>query len=123
MVSLGRPAIWGSSPGQSDTTTPTQLPLPNPVGGASQAIQVSLSTGNGLAVAITSGTVHGRTQSQAVAQLQAAGLVGSVTFAPIIDCPDRNKAIDQDPAPGTEVALGSTVNLTIGQLPAGMSCG
>ena len=97
---------------------PTLFPLPNNVGGTTEAIQVSLGPDNGLAAGISAATVPslvGRTRLQATTAIAAAGLtvgpVGQTT-----DCNNLNKVSDdQNPVAGTLVAPGSAVSFDIGQ--------
>lgn len=121
--------IWGLNDFSSvigQTQVPTPFPLPNQFGGVTPALQVSLGTADGLAVGISSTTVPGvldRTLSQATGAIQAAGLtVGRVTTQTDPLCNDIGKVMDQSLAPGVQAALGSAVNLTIGQAPSGTAC-
>ncbi len=120
--------LWGTSDFSVDIPNPTPTPfaLANDLGGNSQAVQVSLTGGSGLAVGIAAETVPnviGRTQTQATAALQAAGLrIGSVGVQDDPSCNFRGKVEVESPQAGTQVAPGSAVSLTIGQKPANISC-
>ena len=125
----GSLSIWGLAYFSSvtgPTTVPTPFPLPNNVGGATRVLQVALGTASGLAVGIPSTTVPDvshRTLTQATAAIQAAGLsVGRVTGVVDPSCNDLGKVTLQDPSAGTQAALGSPVDLTIGQRPTDTEC-
>jgi alpha-tubulin suppressor-like RCC1 family protein len=114
--------LWGASdfPDGFQATTPTVFLLPNVVDGNTEAVQVSLVSGSGLAMGIPAATVPsvvGRTLDQATAAIETAGLnVGQLTD--VTDCNFLGSVKEQSPDAGTQVALGSAVNLTIGQAPA-----
>jgi hypothetical protein len=60
--------------------------------------------------------VGGTRQSAATNTIEAAGLaVGSVATVTVFDSSDGGRVMSQSPAAGTQVQLGSRVNLTIGQ--------
>jgi alpha-tubulin suppressor-like RCC1 family protein len=122
---------WGANgilidSGQSGpVSVPLPVPLPNNVGGATEAVQVSLGGGSSLAVGISAATVPnvvGDTLVQAEAAFGAAGLtVGQQ--ATEVACDFRGKVTEENPGAGTQVALGSAVDVTIGQPPARGVCG
>jgi alpha-tubulin suppressor-like RCC1 family protein len=114
--------LWGTDDFSVDipTPTPTAFALPNNLGGKTQAVQVSLTGGSGLAVGISAATVPslmGLTQQQANTALQAADLIVGQTTN-IVDCDNLGKVSVQDPVAGTLVAPGSAVSVKIGQKPA-----
>lgn len=115
--------IWGLDNFTSiigPTAVPTLFPLPNTLGGTTQAVQVSLGVDNGLAVGIAAATVPdltGDTPQQAAAALQAADLTLGRQGA-VVDCNNIGEVSDQNPAAGTLVAPGSAVGVDIGQKPA-----
>jgi hypothetical protein len=122
-------SIWGLAPFSSvtgQTTIPTPFPLPNQVGGATRAVQVSLGAASGLAVGISSATVpdvQHRTVQQATAAIQAAGLtVGQTNEAVDTTCVDINRVSGQSVPPGAQVALGSAIDLTIGLKSSTIVC-
>ena len=56
-------------------------------------------------------------RSQATAAIQAAGLtVGQILNKTDNSCDDLGKVMDQSPQGGEQAAIGSAVNLSIGQL-------
>jgi beta-lactam-binding protein with PASTA domain len=67
--------------------------------------------------AATVPSVTGILEKQAVAAVKAAGLTVQEVFQAEPDCALAGRVVLQSPDPGTEVALGSTVTLTIGQKP------
>ena len=97
---------------------PNVFNLPSNVQDFAYAVQVSLGDGSGLAVGIRAATVPsvvGILEKQAVAVVKAAGLTVQEVFQTESDCAVAGRVVLQSRGPGAEVALGSTLTLTIGQ--------
>ncbi len=113
--------LWGATQFSVDilTTSPTPIAVPNNVGGTTQAVQVSLNDGSGLAVGISADIVPnvlGDNPDQAANVLAAAGLtVGHVQHT--VDCNNLNEVSEEIPGAGTQVAPGSAIGLTFGVAP------
>lgn len=89
-----------------------------PAGGA-QAVKgsaVTIYVSSGLEK-VTVPKLTGLTQAEAVAKIQALGLVESVMMLSSADPTTYGKVQDQDPKQNTKVNKGSTVTIWVGQMP------
>jgi hypothetical protein len=89
-----------TAPGEATTTT-AESPTGTTFGGPSPIETVEVPT------------IGFVTEAQGISMLSAVGLVAEVTYMPAYPMED-GMVIMQDPEPGTIVAVGSTVHLTVG---------
>jgi beta-lactam-binding protein with PASTA domain/tRNA A-37 threonylcarbamoyl transferase component Bud32 len=74
------------------------------------AVQLIISSGK---EQVTVPNLYGRTQSEAMSDLQSAGLTGTVTSVSCADSASSGKVIAQSPSAGSKVAKGSAVNMSV----------
>lgn len=89
-----------------------QSPLANQKVAEGSTVTIVVSTGP---AKVTVPNLVGKTREEAENILNGMGLVPHVTY--VIDPVHVGKVVDQDPASGTEVEQGSTVELVVGRLP------
>jgi len=98
----------------SDTVDAGKVIGTNPPAGTSVAkgstVQLIVSTGK---EQVTVPNLYGRTQSEAMADLQSIGLSGTVTSVSSCDSGSSGKVIAQSPSAGSKVQNGSTVNMSV----------
>ncbi|MGD9570313.1 MAG: PASTA domain-containing protein [Thermoleophilia bacterium] len=106
----GTPTAPGTStPAPAAVPTPGGPPLPLPVPAGAPVVEPSPPTpGGGVEVPAVTGT----SQTEAANALAALGLVPGVVSAASAEEP-AGTVLSQEPAPGTEVAPGATVAITI----------
>jgi serine/threonine-protein kinase len=98
----------------SDTVDAGKVIGTNPAAGSSvpkgSKIQLIVSSGK---EQVTVPNLYGRTQSEAMADLQSVGLTGTVTS--VFSCASSNsgQVIAQSPSPGSRVERGSNVNMSV----------
>jgi serine/threonine-protein kinase len=98
----------------SDTVDAGTVIGTNPPAGTSVAkgseVQLIVSSGK---EQVSVPNLYGRTQSEAMSDLQNVGLTGTVTSVSCSDSSSAGKVIAQSPAAGSKVAKGSSVNMSV----------
>ncbi len=98
----------------SDTVDAGKVIGTNPPAGTSVAkgstVQLIVSTGK---EQVTVPNLYGRTQSEAMADLQSVGLSGTVSSVSSCDSASSGKVIAQSPSAGSKVQNGSNVNMSV----------
>ena len=109
--------VTGVCPAQQQPTTDLEPPGPGPTKGSPQDIPVGGSAtvdGPTVGVCVVPNLAH-LSQDAAKAALEAAGCtLGKVTANPDAPSGDIGKVTDQAPKPGTDVPVGTPVDITIG---------
>lgn len=86
-------------------------------GGSIVRLNVGVAIGPSPAALVKVPDVRGKARKDAIAELEALGLRPATDSVPREDVP-RNQVVEQEPAPGEDVAPGSQVHLLIARKPA-----